>query len=165
MDKILEQFGIQPLLLAAQIVNFLVLLFILNKLLYKPILKVLQDRKERIAESLKNADEIEKKLLKTEEDREKKLQLATEEAKGIISDATMSANQIIADAHTKAALDIEELVAKAHESMRQERVQMHQEINKKIADLVVAGLQTVTGKVLTSKDQQELVKKSVKEIS
>jgi F-type H+-transporting ATPase subunit b len=165
MDKILEQFGIQPLLLAAQVVNFLVLLFILNKLLYKPILQMLQQRKDRIAESLKNAEQIEKTLAKTEEDRELKLQEATEEAKGIITDATKSATQIIEEAHQKAAADIEDLVAKAHDSMNQERLQMHQEIREELADLVVAGLQVVTGQVLTSKDQQELVKKSVKEIS
>src|SRR6476619_1002487 len=103
MDQILTEFGIQPLLLAAQVVNFLVLLFILNKLLYKPILQMLQTRKDRIAESLKNAEEIENTLAKTEEDREKRLKEATDEAKDIINEATKSANLVIAEAHTKAS--------------------------------------------------------------
>ena len=48
--EIIKQFGINPILLAAQVVNFIVLLFIFKKLLYKPILKVLDERKKKIEE-------------------------------------------------------------------------------------------------------------------
>jgi len=65
--EIFNQFGINPLLLLAQVVNFAVLLFILKRFLYKPILKVLEERKKRIEESLKNAEEIEKRLVETAE--------------------------------------------------------------------------------------------------
>ena len=65
--EILKNFGIQPTLLLAQIVNFTIILFVLKKFFYKPITKVLEERKRRIEESLKNADEIEAKLQKTAE--------------------------------------------------------------------------------------------------
>ena len=68
---ILNQFGVQPILLAAQVVNFLILLFILKKFLYGPILKVLDSRKKTIEQSLKNAEEIERRLLETTEEKEK----------------------------------------------------------------------------------------------
>ncbi|MBI2593944.1 F0F1 ATP synthase subunit B, partial [Candidatus Daviesbacteria bacterium] len=71
MEKILSDFGVQPVLLLAQIVNFLVLLWILNKLLYKPVLKVLEERKAKIEKGLKNAEEIEKRLAQTAEEEEK----------------------------------------------------------------------------------------------
>ncbi len=85
--EILKQFGINPILLAAQVVNFLILLFILQRFLYKPLLKVLAERKKKIAESLKNAEEIEKRLLETEEEKEKILAKASTEAQKLLDDA------------------------------------------------------------------------------
>ena len=55
MEKILSDFGVQPILLLAQIVNFLILLILLKKFLYKPILQVLEKRKETIDEATKQA--------------------------------------------------------------------------------------------------------------
>src|SRR5690349_16624195 len=97
MEKILSEFGVNPILLAAQIVNFLVVLFILKKLLYKPILKVLEERKKRIEESLTNAEKIQKELEETEIKRQQILDQAIEESKKIIAEATANGNQIVAD--------------------------------------------------------------------
>lgn len=165
MEKIFADFGVQPLLLTAQIVNFLILLVLLKKFLYKPLLKVLEERKQKIADSLKNAEEIEKKLLKTEEDREKVLAKASNEAQKIVEEATKSAQQIIADAHTKAASDMEVIFKKGQEAVRQEKEKMQQEIREELADLVTISLEKVTGKILNKKDQKDLVEGAVKNIS
>src|SRR3989344_2266081 len=95
----LNDFGVKPVLLAAQAVNFFILLFILKKFLYKPILGMLETRKQKIAESLKNAESIEKKLQAIGEEREEALKKAGKEAEEIIRDATEAANQIISEAH------------------------------------------------------------------
>lgn len=164
MDAMVEQFGINPLLLAAQVVNFLLLLFILKKVLYGPILKMLDQRKETIAQGLKNAEQIEKTLLKTEEDREKTLEKASLEATKLLEEATKTANQIVEESRVKASEEIAELVKKGQESVAAEREKMQQEIRSEIADLVVVSLQKVTGKVLTKTDQKKIVEESVKSI-
>lgn len=158
----LKDFGVDPRLLAAQVVNFLLLLFILKKLLYGPLLKVLEERKQKIAQSLKQAEEIEVRLQKTEEDREKSLEEATLEAQKIVNEATVSANQIIAEAHQKASQDIGLMVTKAADSINLDREKMQQELREELADLVVRSLEKVTGKVLNKKDQKDLVGKAVK---
>jgi F-type H+-transporting ATPase subunit b len=66
---ILHEFGVQPILLLAQIVNFAILFFLLRKFLYGPLLKILEQRRNTIKESLKNAEKIEKQLALTEEER------------------------------------------------------------------------------------------------
>ncbi len=164
MEKILEQFGVQPILLAAQAVNFLILLFILKKVLYRPILKVLAERKRRIAESLKNAQEIEKKLIQTEEEREKALAKAASEAQRILDEATKSAGLLVADAKQKATQEMEKIVKKGGESIKLEREKMFQEIRTELADLVVVSLEKVVGKALSQKDQKDLIEKSVKDL-
>lgn len=160
----LTDFGVQPILLLAQIVNFLILLFILKKFLYKPILKVLEERKQKIADSLSNAEEIEKRLQKIGDEREDALRKAAKETEDLIAEATQGADKIIKEAHEKAGKDIEKMIAKSEESMRLEREALHQEIRTELAALVVEGLQKVTGKVISKADQKKMVKDSLKEL-
>lgn len=142
----------------------MILLLILQRFLYKPVLKMLEDRKKTIADSLKNAEEIEKRLTAVTAEREEQLKKASREAESIIKEATASANQIIAEARNKASADIEDMVEKAHQGIALDKEKMRQEIRAELADLVVVGLQKVTGKVLSEKDQKEMVQKSVKEL-
>ncbi len=160
----LSNFGVQGVLLAAQIVNFLILLFILKRFLYKPVLKVLADRKSKIALSLKQAEDIEIRLKKIEDEREAKISEAATEAQQIINDATSTAEKIIEDAHTKAQKDITSLVSQAEDSISQERAKMYQQIRQELANLVTEALRKVTPHVLTEKDQAEIRKTSLKEI-
>lgn len=160
---ILTEFGVKPVLLAAQIVNFLILLFILKKFLYRPILKVLDERKKKIAESLLNAERIEQELFETETAREKKLEQAAKESKKIIEEAIVSAGQLIDEAHQKAQVDIAQMIAKSEAQMARERDRLHQEIKAELADLVVLGMQKVAGKVLSLKDKKDLEVRAMKE--
>lgn len=162
--EIFEQFGVQPVLLAAQAVNFLVLLFILKKFLYGPVLRVLDERKKRIAQSLKEAEEIEKKLAKTEEDRQKTLQKALDEAQRLIDDATKSANQIVGEARGKAVKDMEEIMKKGQEAVRLEKEKMRQEIRQELGELVAISLEKVVKKSLNLKDQKRLIQETLKEV-
>lgn len=161
---IIEQFGINGWLLSAQVVNFLILLFILKRFFYKPLLKVLEERKQKIAQSMKNAEEIEKTLAKTEEDREKRLEKASAEAKKILEDAQVFATGLIEEARSKAADDIAEMFKKGQTAIEAERERLHQEIRSEIADIVGIALEKVTDKALTAKEQKVLIEKSVKEI-
>jgi F-type H+-transporting ATPase subunit b len=158
----LTDFGVKPILLIAQIVNFALLLFILQRFLYKPLLKVLADRKQKIADGLKNAEEIEKKLEQITAEREKRLKETAKETEGILKEATQMATKIIADAHTKAGNDVEKIFEKSKQSIEQEREKMRQEMRAELAGLVVAGLQIVTGKVLSEKDQKNILEESLK---
>lgn len=160
----LTDFGVQPILLLAQVVNFLILLFILKRFLYGPILKVLETRKQKIAESLKNATEIEKRLEAITAERAEKLTAAGKDAEGILQEATKTAEKIVASAHEKAQKDIEKMIEKSESSMKLERAKMQQEMQVELVDLVVMALQKVTGQVVSEKDQKALVEKSIKNI-
>src|SRR3989344_8122556 len=92
--EILENFGIQPTLLFSQIVNFTIILFLLKKFLYKPILKVLDDRHKKIEESLKNAALIEENLKKTEDQSKKIVADAQAQAQTLITNAKKETERI-----------------------------------------------------------------------
>lgn len=161
---ILNQFGVQPILLAAQVVNFLILLFILKRFFYKPILKILEERKNKIANSIKQAEEIEKRLLSLESEREERLKKADAEAKAIIIEAGKQSDSLINDARLKAKHEIEKLIEKNNEAMRKTRDKLYQEIRMDLANLISIGLQKITKGVLTKKDHQDLIKETVKNL-
>lgn len=164
MDKILTDFGVEPILLVAQVVNFVILLLLLKKFAYGPILKVLEKRKETIAQSLKNAEEIELKLQKTETDREKKLEEAAKEARQVLEEATKSAQQIIAEAHVKASQDMEDIMQKGKESIKMEKEKMQEEVRSELADIVVMSLKKVVSDSLDAKMQKVVIDRAVKKL-
>ena len=159
--EIFNQFGINGFLLAAQVVNFLVLLLILNKFLYKPVLKVLNERKEKVEESLKNADEIEQRLAQIAQKEEEILLKATREAEKIIKQAQDSGVLLIEEAKAKAEALGQKMIDDAKAQMQMEKEKMKQEINLGLADVVMVALQKVTGKVISNEDQKEMVRKTI----
>lgn len=161
---ILNQFGINPLLLAAQVVNFFLLLFILKRFLYKPILKVLEERKKKIEESLKNAEEIEKRLLEIGQLQEKEIQKAAKIGQQIIKDATDSANQIYEETKVNAEKLSDKLVKQTKLQLQQQKQQLEDSIRAHVADLVFSIVQKVTGKVLTKQDKIKIAEESIKEL-
>ena len=165
MEKILAEFGVQPVLLAAQVVNFLILLFLLKKFLYGPILKILQKRKDTIAQSLKNAEEIEKRLNELSEEEQKKILQAVEKGERIIKEATETSVQIIEEGKRKYEDLIERALLDAKNVAQVEQTKMIQEVRENLADIVSLALEKITGKVLTEKDKKEIIEKEVKNLS
>lgn len=163
--EILNQFGINPILLAAQIVNFFILLFILKKFLYKPILKVLETRKQKIEESLKNAEEIEKKLAEISTREEEALLKAAKEGEKIIKEAGEAASQTIEEGKKKYQQILEQALEDAKKATEVERVKLKQEVKENISDIVAMALEKITGTAINKKQQKELIEKEVKNLS
>lgn len=163
--EILNQFGINPLLLLAQVVNFALLLFILKRFLYKPILKVLEERKKKIADSLKNAEEIEKRLLETEEERNKTLAKTSQEIQQMRDEAKKELEAFKEEMKQNAKLQAEQIIKKGEETAQAESLRMEQQIMAKIAGLVAIATEKVTGKVINQKDQKELIEREIENLS
>lgn len=163
--NILDQFGVQPVLLAAQVVNFLILLFILKKFLYKPILKVLDERKKKIEESLKNAEEIEAKLAKTEVESEKILQKALASGQKILDETNQTAAQIMEEANKTA----QQMLAKAADDGKKivamQKQELEVQIRESVGTMIAAVMQKVTSKKITKADQVSIIEKEVKNLS
>src|SRR3989338_6728445 len=85
--EFISNFGLDPILLVAQIVNFLVVLFILRKFLYKPILKTLEKRKNLIKDGLDKAQEATIRLEKIEEKERRVLSTAQKQAQQMLDEA------------------------------------------------------------------------------
>lgn len=153
---ILNNFGIQPTLLLAQIVNFAIILFLLKRFFYKPITKALDDRKKRIEESLKMADLIEEKLAKTEQENNRIIAEAQKSAQDLISEAKAQSQTIIDQASQQARQNIEEALIQAQDQIEAHKQEIKKQLEKETITLVVGVVKKVLGRTLKDKEKQEL---------
>lgn len=140
MAELLSQLGINFKLLLSQGVNFLVVLAVLTFLVYKPLLKILHERKEKIEFGLRGAKEAEKKLQEIEKIKIEKLREGEEQAFNIIKEAEEKAGkregEIINDANKKA----DELLKKAAEVEEHRKVEALGKLSKEAKSLLRSAL-------------------------
>jgi F-type H+-transporting ATPase subunit b len=161
MDKL----GIQWKILVEQTINFSIVFFVLWRFAYKPIFQMLQARRDKIAEALANAEKIKVDVARTEAERQKILADAGDQANKLIDDARQAAGRVREQETQKAIASAEQIVVKAREAAAQERAQMLAQLKREVGRLVVQTTATVTGKVLTSEDQQRLAAETEKQLA
>lgn len=162
--EVLKNFGIEPTLLLAQIVNFAIILFVLKKFFYKPIVQTLEDRKKRIEESLNNADLIEEKLQKTEEKTAKIIEEASQNAKEMIANAKSESQRIADEALLEARKTQEEIIAAARVQIDSQREEMQKQLEQETLILVTEVVKKVLGRNLKQDEQRKLTSQALSEI-
>lgn len=130
MQQLFDQLGIDWRLLLSQAVNFFLLLIVLRIFVYKPLLKLLHDRRARIEEGLTKADEADRRLLEVEEIGKGKIKEAETQALGILkkteSDAKVLEAKMLAEAKRKEADELkakEAMLRAVEEASRRETEQ------------------------------------------
>lgn len=107
----MESLGLDWKLLLAQMVNFGLLFFVLKKVLFKPLIKVIDDRNKKISGAVKNSQQIEEKLKDIEEEKTKLLEKAKAEAKKekeeLVKVAQVEKEKIIEDAKLSAKREVD----------------------------------------------------------
>jgi F-type H+-transporting ATPase subunit b len=165
MEQIFSNFGVKPILLSAQIVNFLILFLILRKLLYKPILQLLEERKQNIEKNIRNAEQIKKQLINAEQAYSAKIAEANIEAQKIVATASDEATAIIAKAHQQAQYEVDLMIKKAKENLLHEKDKARQVMHKEYANLVILGIETITSEVLQLNDHKKIIESRLKELN
>nr|PZN42824.1 MAG: ATP synthase F0 subunit B [Bacillota bacterium] len=145
-------------------VNFLVLLWILNRFLYKPLLGMIEAREKEIEESLRKAAEDRAEAERLRREFTEQVARAQQEAQAIIAEATRSAQQeadrILTEAREKAAQDLE----RAQETIRLEKERALAELRQEVASLAVAVAGKIIERSLTDEDHTRLAAKFVEEV-
>ena len=129
------------------------------------LLKVLEDRKQLIAEGIENADKIKAELASTQEAKDKILSDANTKAQELIDEARAAAEKVGEAKAQEAVKQAEEIIRKAREATSADRDTMMAELKAEIGRLVVETTAKVSGKVLTSEDQQRLIDETNKELA
>jgi F-type H+-transporting ATPase subunit b len=161
----LKELGIDWRALIMQLISFSIVFFVLWKYAYGPIFTMLQARREKITESLANAEKIKADVARTEIERQKILADAGDKANKMIDEARQAAARVRETETQKAIAAAEQIVIKAREAATQERAQMLASLKREVGRLVVQTTSTVTGKILTADDQKRLAEETEKQLA
>ena len=146
------------------IANFFILLAILNKLLYKPMLAMLDERKKTIADSLNQAQAARAEADKIKADYEVHLNEAKKEAQEIIARANKMGEEMREEMVTKAKTEAEKVLLKAQAEIAREKDQAVNALRQEVATLAVLAAGKVVSKSLTVEDHQLMVEEFVNEV-
>ncbi len=160
MDKL----GIEPSLLLAQIVNFLVILVLLNKLLYKPILTMLEKRKKEIEDTVKITERLKKDEARMEEKHEKVLTKAREEASSIIEEAKKQAKDVEKELIAKAHEEAFTIITRGKEEAKEVVTRSHAAVEKQAVELAVVMAKRLLDGILNAKEQHDVIGKKIKDL-
>lgn len=165
IQELARTFGVDWPHLIGQIISFSIVCALLYLFAHKPVLKMLAERRQLIAQGLANTDKIKAELAKTESQRHEVLAQASLQATRFIEDARQTAARLREQERQKAINEAEQIITKAHEAAVLDRKQMSIELKREVGRLVVKTTAAVTGKVLTAEDQRRLAEETTKELT
>ncbi len=165
MEEVARTFGVNWPHLFAQIVSFGIVCAVLYALAYKPILQMLDTRRQQIASGLANAEKIRSELARIEAERRAVLTRADGEGKQLIEEARAAAARVHAEEMRKAIAAAEQVAQRAREAIERDRARMLAELRQEVGRLVVQTTATVTGKILTPDDHRRLAEETTRQLA
>lgn len=165
LEQIARTFGVDWTHLIAQMVSFAIVCLALYVFAYKPILRMLEARREQIAGGLANAEKIKANLARIEVERQDVLMKADAEGKALVEEARAAASRVRAEETQKARAAAEQIVSSAHETAARDRARMLAELKREVGRLVVQTTAAVTGRILTAEDHQRLTEETLRQVS
>jgi F-type H+-transporting ATPase subunit b len=156
LTDVTTAFGVDWPKFGSQVFLFLAVAFALKKFAFGPIQTVLEERRQKIAEGLANAEKTRKELATAQAKASEILTQAGQQATKIIEETRQAAAKISEQEAQKAVAAANEIIAKAKLANESELTRMKGELRKEFGRLVVAAAGKASGKVLTFDDQKRL---------
>lgn len=155
MGDVLNQLGISGTLLLSQIVNFLLIMIILRLFLYGPVLNMLDKRKERIANSMKDAERAATAAAEAQKEREAIMDAARREAQEVRAQATRDAEKIAQEVRSRAEQESSDIRRKAQVEAKAQTEEVLADAQKQIAELAILATEKILGRELQNKGDHE----------
>ncbi len=162
---VLGTFGVRADLFLAQLINFALVLLVLWKFVYKPIFAMLDARKEKIAQSMRDADAIAERAKASEQEHEAILVAARKEAQALIESA-MKETDVRKNAMMEGAKrEVERVIRFGKEKLDQEHDASMLKLRKDVADLAVRAAAKIVTNGLDEKKSQSLAEEVVRKLT
>lgn len=162
--EILNQFGFDIKLFAAQIVNFLVIAFVFKRFLYKPLLEILEKRKSTIKKGLLDAEKAQKALEEAEERKDAIISKAGIEADRIINEAKNQAESIREGMLEETKKEINAMMEATVTQIQLEKENFKKEAKNMSLEIARQVLNSTLSSLFDNKEKEIIVKKSISKI-
>jgi F-type H+-transporting ATPase subunit b len=157
--------GINAPVLVAQLVNFTILLVVLRAVAWGPLTKMLDERRERIAESLSAADQAKASVAESERKVQEQVEAARRDAQGLIVQSQEIASRIQADARAQAQADAESTMVRARAEIQLERDTAIADLRREFADMTISAAEKVIKSSLDRTAHRKLIDDALAESS
>jgi F-type H+-transporting ATPase subunit b len=165
VQQIARTFGVNWPHLIAQMISFVIVCALLVKFAYRPVLRMLEERRQKIAEGLANAEKIKQELANAQARTQEILSAANAQGNKMMEEARQSAAKVLEVESQKAIATANDIVTKARQASEAELVRMKAELRKEVGRLVVATSAKVTGNILTPDQQNRLAEDTAKQLA
>jgi len=165
IEQIAKTFGVDWPHLIAQMISFGIVCVLLYRFAYRPILRMLGERRQQIALGLANAEKIKAELARTEAQRQQVMAQAGAQAARFIEEARAAAARLREQESQKAVAAAEQIMVKAREAAALGHARMLAELKREVGRLVVQTSAAVTGKILTAEDQRRLAEETASQLT
>jgi len=165
VEELARTFGVDWAHLGAQITSFAIVCALLYWLAYTPVLRMLEQRRQQIAQGLANTEKINAALAAIEAQRREILARAQGEAARTLEETRAVAARLRQAAAHKAAAAAEQILRDAQQAAAREHTRMRAELRREVGHLVVDATAAVTGKVLTADDQRRLAEETLRKVA
>lgn len=150
--------------LVAQLINYGILLVALSVLLYKPILKLLDDRRERIAKSMEDAKRIEQKLKEIEKERESMMKQLDQKSSALLNEAKKQAESAKTEMVAAAKNEADAMLERGRKQLEDERRKMVSDLEKTVARVGVELAGKILQREFSPEDQKRIVSSLEKDL-
>lgn len=164
VEAIAKTFGVDWPHLIAQIISFAIVCALLLRFAYRPVLKMLEERRQQIALGQANAEKIKAELDRTEAMRHQVMMQANAQAAKLIEEARLAAGRLQEQEVQKAVAAAQQIVAQSRDAATHDYARMLAELKREVGTLVIQTTAAVTGKILTADDQRRLAEETEKRL-
>jgi F-type H+-transporting ATPase subunit b len=164
MGEFFEAFGVDIWKLAFQVANFLILLYLLNRFLFKPVLGRLDERSSKISKGLEDAKAAARDREQAKAEREAAVEEARKEAQAMIARANKIADDTRNEILAKAREEAEKVAARARDEIRAEKERAMAELRGQVADLALAAAGKLVRSEMDGQTQRRLVEEFLADV-
>jgi len=159
----ISELGFNIPLLIAQLVNFGLLLGLMYLLAYKPIIKMLDKRSNKVKESMEQTEQIKQQVEQAEEGFKAKIQEASQQGQLIIDRANKTGEEMKQKARQEAKEEADSMLARARAEIKHEREEVIDELRREYADLTIMAAEKVIERSLDKKAHRQIIDKVLEE--
>jgi F-type H+-transporting ATPase subunit b len=155
--------GINGSTLIAQLINVIILFGLLYLVAYKPIMRMLDERSNKIKESMENTEYIKQQAERAEDEAAKRIEAAAKEGQEAIARAVRTGEEVRQEAQQQAKGEAEALVARARSEIQRERDEAIEQLREGFADITIEAAGKVIDRTLDKKAHRDIIDKVLKE--
>jgi F-type H+-transporting ATPase subunit b len=156
--------GISLPLLLAFVINFIILLVLLGKFLYKPVIGMLDERAQKVKESMEWAEAIKRDYEQAKTEVQKQIEKGRQEAQALISQAVQKGEVLKEEARKEASSQAKAIVEKTRLQLEAERDKMVEDLRKEFVSLLILASERVIRQTLDKEKQSRLIEETLAQI-